>query len=465
MFNRIRFLSTLGLITLAAVQVADGQRIRLPSSSSIPATTAGQTNQVVNQGGAAAPTLTQGAAAPFSGSSTTRLTPVVQPSNQSSFSLPTQVNPGQVQGVPQTNITLPTGTVPNASIQSPTFDAFSTQGQVGPPPVVAAPNGNFSTVPGGQPNQIYPPANAQPVYIPGQVAPGATGQAAAPNSLYPGWQPSGIAWPQAPVFQGQYMRLFSDRRFEMTWVNGDNGADVDMVDLLMSTTMNYPDFLGSTQPIHITPAFIFHWWNGPSPPVTVADLPSRAYSAYLDFAWSTRQDVQFGADIDFRVGIYSDFNSITSRAFRFTGTGLGWLRITPNLTFKAGIEYLDRVDKQMFPAIGLFWKPNPDVNLELYFPRPKFERRLPQMGNTDVWFYAGAEYGGGSWVVERTDLSSDQIDINDIRIFGGFRWMTLRKVTGFFEAGYVFDRKLVYRSATPTIGLKDTFMLRAGFSF
>jgi hypothetical protein len=58
----------------------------------------------------------------------------------------------------------------------------------------------------------------------------------------------------------------------------------------------------------------------------------------------------------------------------------------------------------------------------------------------------GAEYGGGSWVMDRRDGSSDQADINDVRSFLGFEWMGPRRVTGFFEVGYVFQREIVYRS-------------------
>ncbi|MDP7378346.1 MAG: hypothetical protein QF516_09615, partial [Pirellulaceae bacterium] len=115
---------------------------------------------------------------------------------------------------------------------------------------------------------------------------------------------------------------------------------------------------------------------------------------------------------------------------------------------------------------GLFWQPNTDVNLELYFPRPRLARRWTQYGNTDLWVYLGGEYGGGTWTVKRVSGFTDQVDINDIRIYAGVDWTTLQKLRGFFEVGYVFNRQLEYRYQPPgQLGLEDSFMLRCGLTF
>lgn len=458
---------------LAFTSDVNGQRVRFGSSSSTspppltgtPTTSVGQTPALISVDrpttqmapiSAQSPNFSQaqGGAPPFAAPSST----------QGQF-----VPPPQAPGISN----------PNASLQSPQFDPYATQAPMTQPPVVSSPNGSMGTYPGTYPGVYpgvypgangqsapYPAANAQPYFAPNQNLPGYGGYTGQPSSMFPNWQPSGIAWPYAPGVQGQYLRLFEDLRLSETWVNGNNGADVDINDVALAVTMNYPDFLRSNQPLKITPGFTFHFWNGPSDPDSGADLPSKAYSTFLQFDWTTRQDVQLGGEIDFAVGVYTDFQSVTTDAVRFTGTGLGWLRVTPNLTMKLGVEYLDRVDLKLFPAGGIFWKPNPDLSLDLYFPRPRIARRLPQLGNTDIWWYLGAEYGGGSWVIERTDKSSDQVDINDIRVFTGLEWTTLSAFKGFADVGYVFNRELVYRnSPQDNLELSDTFMIRAGFAF
>jgi hypothetical protein len=139
--------------------------------------------------------------------------------------------------------------------------------------------------------------------------------------------------------------------------------------------------------------------------------------------------------------------------------------LDPTTTLKIGVEYLDRLDIKLFPAVGLFMMPSSDVKFDLYFPRPKFARRLPNNYNLDAWWYLAGEYGGGSWSIERMGGMGDQVDINDIRAFVGAEWLTRRNITGFIEFGYVFERELVYASLPDPVPISDTFMFRSGMAF
>jgi len=83
-----------------------------------------------------------------------------------------------------------------------------------------------------------------------------------------------------------------------------------------------------------------------------------------------------------------------------------------------------------------------------------------------MWSYVGGEYGGGSWAIERIDGSDDQVDINDVRAFVGIEWIGPRRVTGFFDFGYAFERELVYASdPSNSLDLQDTLMIRSGLAF
>jgi len=100
------------------------------------------------------------------------------------------------------------------------------------------------------------------------------------------------------------------------------------------------------------------------------------------------------------------------------------------------------------------------------FPNPKFSHYLTTIGTTELTWYFAGEYGGGAWTIERTDGTSDRIDINDIRVSAGLEWMGPRGVTGFVEAGFVFKRQVIY-VVTPADSFNpdDTYMVRAGISF
>lgn len=364
----------------------------------------------------------------------------------------------------------------NAVLGAPQFDPFSSNPQVNAPPQLfqAPPNGAPAT--GFQTPQLQQaPAFGQPlVGQPGQGQPQfgpAPGFPQSPPVGYPGgasqqgWGPAGAFANPTP---GPYLRLFQNFRLINTFLyGGNNGRDLEMHELELATTLNYPNFLYTGQPLQVSPGFIIHWLRGPVTDAAAgrtADLPPRVYSAYVDFAAISDTTKLIGAEGNFRVGVYSDFSTLTVDSVRFTGTGLGWYRVSPSVILKGGVKYLDRNDVKILPAFGVFWTPNPDVNLELYFPKPKLSQRFTTLGNTDVWGYIGGEYGGGSWTVQRLGGASDQVDINDLRVYIGAETKGENALLhGFAEIGYVFDRELIYkRNPQDNLKLRDTFMLRGG---
>ena len=118
------------------------------------------------------------------------------------------------------------------------------------------------------------------------------------------------------------------------------------------------------------------------------------------------------------------------------------------------------------PAGGLLWTPTPQVRFDIFFPQPKLSAYLTTVGRYELWGYIAGEYGGGAWTIQRTSGVSDRVDINDIRVSGGFEWTGPRGLTGFIEGGFVFRRQVIY-VVTPADSFNpgDTYMVRAGFSF
>lgn len=282
------------------------------------------------------------------------------------------------------------------------------------------------------------------------------------------WPNSQTAWPSQAWSQFReewWPRLIEHPRFRHTYLYGQDGDDLQIHDTEIATTLTFPSFLATNQPIRISPGFVFHFWDGPDTAVTGADLPAQAYSAFLAFDFMSSVSQPMGGEVNFTIGTYTDFDHVTSDSLRLTGVGLGWFRLNNTTTFKIGVEYIDRLDIKLWPAIGFFMMPSSDTKLDIYFPRPKFAWRLPNNYNFDVWAYVGAEYGGGSWTIERLGGVGDQVDINDVRLFLGAEWMGRRRVTGFAEVGYVFERELIYRSLAAPVEISDTFMIRAGLAF
>ncbi|MGN6547967.1 MAG: hypothetical protein ACTHK7_23235, partial [Aureliella sp.] len=252
---------------------------------------------------------------------------------------------------------------------------------------------------------------------------------------------------------------------------GDNSPNSLMInDTDVSLAFAVPNFLFSTQPVYILPSFSLHQWDGPNAP-SPADLPSKAYSAFLDTGWQSDPLRLLGAELGVRVGVFSDFNTFTSDSIRIQGRGIGRVRLTPTTTLKAGVVYLDRNRVKLLPAGGILWQPNPGTRFDLFFPEPKLSQYLSTIGNWDTWWYVGGYYGGGAWTVKRANGSTDSIDINDIRLLLGLEWgrnemMREGRRIGFAEIGYVFNRELLYKyNPADNIDLKDSFVIRAGIGY
>ncbi|MEM9942093.1 MAG: hypothetical protein AAF939_10940 [Planctomycetota bacterium] len=365
-----------------------------------------------------------------------------------------------------------------------------------PPPTLQNPivvgQPNFGTPPNFGPNQNFPifprgtltnpgvgqpvfsnPAQgqAQPNFLPPPQFPRFNSNAPAFQGSNANWQPpNGLTWPQqawASVRDQFLPRLLERPRARQTYLPGNNGNELNMSDIEIATTLNYPNFLQTNQPLKITPGFIFHWWDGPDSTLFPGfDLPARVYSSYLTLDHVTNPQNNNGIESSLTIGYYSDFDNTSTDAIRITGRFLGWQRLNSYTVAKLGVEYLDRVDVKLLPAFGLTMTPNPDMKLDLYFPRPKLSHRIPNINNFEAWVYVGGEYGGGSWAIDRADGTPDQIDVNDVRSFLGIEWMGPKRVTGFFEFGYVFEREILYRSVPLNkLDLQDTLMIRSGFAF
>ena len=355
------------------------------------------------------------------------------------------------------------------SITAPSFDPFRAGNQAFPifprvtqpaiQPVIPQPN--LQPVPRPQAQFNQP---ALPQFNPGQFN---SGQFQVfPQRQLPAIDFSGVqqAWGR---FRSDYLpRVLERPQIRRTYLHGNNGNELDINDIEISTTANRPNFLGGSQPLRISPGFGVHLWNGPVTEDTGFDLPPIAYSPSLSFDHITDPRRASGIEGRFTVGFYSDFDNTSSDAIRLTGKFLGWRRVNPYTVAKLGIEYLDRVDVKILPAVGLYLTPNPDLKLDLYFPKSKLSHRLPNFRNLEAWGYVGAEYGGGSWAIERADGSNDQVDINDVRAYLGVEWITPRRNIGYLEFGYAFNRELVFRSdALDQLQLEDTLLISTGIAF
>ena len=264
-----------------------------------------------------------------------------------------------------------------------------------------------------------------------------------------------------------YQRLFQDTGLRATYLHGEQHDDLQLTEVEASTTAYLANFMGIPHGLRVTPGFAFHWTDGPQGP-TFPHVPGRLYSGYVDLGLEPKFSQYFGAELSARIGIYSDFQAFNEDSIRLLGTAVGVFQTTPTVSLKLGAAYIDRVRIKLLPAAGILWTPNPQTRWDVFFPAPKLSNYWTTIGNRQVWWYLGGEYGGGSWSIERetSPPRTDRIDINDVRIYVGVEWWSLNRYYAFLELGYVFDREVVfYRVPGDTENLDDTFMVRGGVSW
>ncbi len=378
---------------------------------------------------------------------------------------------------------------PGATLQGPVLNSPPVYGNA-PPGGYLNGFGSSSSVYGANPNLGAPNYGAPNYGAPGYGAPNYSGGGYSspyatptfPNSAYPSSSPSTLfpggmfsGGPLGGMFQNtQQMsayRLLQGPRLRHTFVMaGDGPNDLQTNDTDVSVIFAFPNFLYSTQPLYIVPSFSLHLWDGPDGSIG-ADLPANAYSGFLDIGWQSDANQMFGTEFGVRVGAFTDFDTFNNDSIRVLGKGLASFRMTPTSTLKAGVYYVDRNSIKLIPAGGILWQPNPYTRFDLFFPQPKLACYWRTIGTRDVWWYLTGDYGGGSWTIQRTDRTSDSIDINEIRAVFGMEWgMTDAIRSGrrnaFFEIGYVFDREVEYRF-NPQDNFKpdDGVMFRAGIGY
>ena len=112
---------------------------------------------------------------------------------------------------------------------------------------------------------------------------------------------------------------------------------------------------------------------------------------------------QLSAEVNFRPGVFSDFQTVTTDSIRLLGSGIGVIKLGPTSSLKLGAIYIDRADVKLLPAFGVLWTPNAQTRWDIFFPSPKLSHYWKTVNNGQLWWYVGAEYGGGSWTMDRQE--------------------------------------------------------------
>jgi hypothetical protein len=258
--------------------------------------------------------------------------------------------------------------------------------------------------------------------------------------------------------------FFQKLLFESDWLAPGGSEGLGITDVQLQGIFALPCPRRDT-PLVLTPGFGVHYLQGPPQP----DLPPQLHEGYVDFRWLAQVTPQFGLDLAITPGIFSDFQQSSTNAFRLTGHAAAAWTWNETTKFVLGAAYLDRPDVEWIPIGGLIWTPTDDVKFDLVFPHPKISHRIRWFADSgdDVqhWAYVAGEFTGDAWAIRRTDGSNDLVVLSDYRLVLGIERKINEGLSSRLEIGYVFGRRVRYRSDTPDFHPTDTVMLRGGLSY
>ena len=237
------------------------------------------------------------------------------------------------------------------------------------------------------------------------------------------------------------MRRFRDATsFQYTHLpkgKGDRAFGMDEIDIRMQLAFPcrfIPDD-GRTGYFYVAPGGSLTWWNGPTGP---PDMSPNGFGAFLDFGVQPRFNETFGLIAWGRIGLFSDFEKVTSDAWRYQGRLVGVFNSSPQMQFHLGAIYYGRARVKMLPTAGVIWTPDENWVLKLVFPNPRVQRRIWRGPQTEWWGYVHMDYAGGSWDIEGLGLT----DYNDLRLGAGVEFTTQNRIGGYFEFGGSLAREL-----------------------
>jgi hypothetical protein len=225
--------------------------------------------------------------------------------------------------------------------------------------------------------------------------------------------------------------------------------------------------LGSGYTFSIAPQFGFRAWEGPlGALVGNAGLPGQAYRLGLGLKLLTPNWGPWQFEVGFNPAIATDFDDVSSDAWLFDGHAVAFYRTSPQFMWAIGAAYWDRVDNIILPYAGVVWTPNDYWEFRLLFPKPRITWFAGAPMGVPTWLYVAGEYHVEAYEVNVDPINqSTRVQIEDIRVLGGAR-AEFGAVTGFLEAGWVFNRDVDFDAGFGTdFEIDNGFIARAGFRY
>ena len=219
--------------------------------------------------------------------------------------------------------------------------------------------------------------------------------------------------------------------------------------------------------LSITPQFGLRSYDGPrSAPGLTTALPGEVYRVGIDFELSSPLGGPWSGQIAFNPSINTDFRgSLSSDAWQFDSRGIVFYNASRQLVYAIGAGFWDRIDDRVVPYAGVIWTPDDRWEYRLVFPEPRVSYFMGNVLGFSTWAYARGEWHIEAYELQlQTTRARERVELEDWRVLLGIR-KTNGWISEFYEAGWVFGRKVDYAKGATGFDVSSGFIVRGGIQY
>ena len=220
--------------------------------------------------------------------------------------------------------------------------------------------------------------------------------------------------------------------------------------------------LAKIRGITITPSVALHEALG----TAKTRLEQRLYDLQVEVAWMHQLDERWRMRTEIAAGLFSDFEIADDLdALRVTGMSLFTYEASRDIQVVMGAAYLNLETQDFYPVAGIVWQPHDRLQFEILFPEWKLAGFVKEAREGEIWSYIGGGFYGRTWRVQRASGAEDLATYSNWRVHLGWEKRHISGITYFGEIGYVFDRRLRYRSDVGDFDAEELAFARVGMNF
>ena len=222
----------------------------------------------------------------------------------------------------------------------------------------------------------------------------------------------------------------------------------------------------------VAPGWIMNWtnqfgyrnWNGPGGTLS---LPNNVFRFGIDLELETPKTGPYSISLGITPSINTDFNATGgSNIFQLDGRGILFMQLDQYWTLGLGAQYWDRVQSLIIPWAGLIYRDD-YWEWQLMYPEARVSLFLGNESYWSKWIYVRAEYHVEAYGVSSTYAgvtADNQVQLADKRILLGMK-MDAGLYSWIIEGGWVLDRDVRFKNATPGFDLGSGFIGQIGLRY